>query len=75
MNLEKNFNFLMKISIFILFSCILTIVISVIIFMNMKKHSLYKTSEYIVLANDLNSYYTLPHQGALRIFPSFLVSV
>ena len=76
MNLEKKILNLFneKISIFILFFvCILTIVISNYLYEYEEALSLQDASEYIALANDLNSYFTLPHQGALRIFPSFLV--
>ena len=60
-----------KISIFILFFvCILTIVISN--YLCEYEAFFTRRVKYIVLANDLNSYFTLPHQGALRIL-SFLV--
>lgn len=54
---------------------ILTIIISNHVYKYEYELSLQDASEYIELANNPSSYFTLPHQGAVRIFPSFLVFV
>lgn len=51
----------------------LTIILSNYIYNYEYELSLQDASEYIELANNPSSYFTLPHQGAVRIFPSFVV--
>ena len=52
---------------------LITIILSNQIYNYEYELSLQDASEYIELANNPSSYFTLPHQGAVRIFPSFLV--
>ncbi len=77
MNLEtkiENF-FNSKISLSIIFiTSFLTIILSNYVYIYESELSLQDASEYIALANDPKNYFTLPHQGALRILPSLLVS-
>ena len=65
-----------QISIFIIFFIsILTIILSNFIYSFEQELSLNDASEYIALAKDPRNYFTLPHQGALRFFPSFIVHI
>jgi len=52
---------------------ILTITLSNYIYNYEYELSLQDASEYIELANNPSNYFSLPHQGAIRIFPSFLI--
>lgn len=70
--LEKFFSLKICLSI-ILIVCLLTIILSNYIYNYEYELSLQDASEYIELANNPKSYFTLPHQGAVRIFPSFVV--
>ena len=72
--LEKIFSTKVCLSIIFIIS-ILTIIISNQVYKYEYELSLQDASEYIELANNPSSYFTLPHQGAVRIFPSFLVFV
>lgn len=70
--LDKFFSTKVCLSIIFIIS-ILTIVLSNNIYNYEYELSLQDASEYIELANNPRSYFTLPHQGAVRIFPSFIV--
>ena len=70
--LDKIFSIKVCLSI-ILIVCILTIILSNYTYNYEYELSLQDASEYIELANNPSSYFTLPHQGAIRIFPSFVV--
>lgn len=70
--LDKFFSVQICLSIIFIIS-MLTIILSNHIYNYEYELSLQDASEYIELANNPNSYFTLPHQGAIRIFPSFTV--
>ena len=63
-----------KKSILIIFLlCLFVILISQNVYIYEARLSLQDASDYIALAEDPKKYFTLSHQGALRILPSFLV--
>ena len=57
----------------ILVACLITIILSNYVYTYEEILSKQDASEYIELANNPSSYFNLPHQGAVRIFPSLLV--
>ena len=79
MNLKKinyQYYFNDRSSIFIIFFvAISTIVLSNYVYLYEEELSLQDSSGYIAIANDLKNYFNLPHQEALRIFPSLLVFI
>ena len=79
MNLKKiNYQYFFsdRISILIIFLvAILSIVLSNYVYLYEEELSLQDSSGYIAIANDPKNYFNLPHQEALRIFPSLLVFI